>query len=200
MDVKGGFQVNGISAVTVGGTGTARKFFPFVPGPSIGTSNTTPSSTSRRGQVNFPGNSRLNGQLFRVDICGSVYVDPAIACPTVTVELLAQTQNSPSNLGNPVYTILASTGAVTTTGLALIDEPFRITYEGNGSTESGVVQGQQYAQYNNVNVNSTPKAGTNALSGIDFSADVPFGLVVAVTFSISGSANLATLTQFSLSA
>lgn len=148
--------------------------------------------------MNVPGNSIMNGQLFRVDVVGSVYTDPSIACPTVTVELLAQTQNS-NNTGNPLYTILASTGGVTTTGLALNDEPFRITYEGNGSTESGVVQGQQYAQYNNVNVNSTPKAGTNALSGISFANEVPFGLVVCVTFSISGSANLATLTQFTLS-
>ena len=193
--VIAGYQCNGLNPITVGGTGTAVKYFPFVPNASIGVPNLTPSATNPKGQLNVPGNSRLNGQSFDIDVVGSIYTDPSLACPTITAALYAQTGTT----NNPVYTAIATTGGVTTTGLAYIDEPFRIKASLSCDTNSGILQGTQLALYYNV-VKSATIALASTLTGINMGADVPFGLVVGVTFSISGANNLASLYQFSLSA
>jgi hypothetical protein len=193
MQVVTNFLVNGLTATTVGGTGTSVKYFPNIPGSSIGVANTTPSSSSARGQLSVPGNSALNGQDFEVVVIGAVNTDSAIACPTVTVALYANT----GTVASPSYTAIATTGGITGASLSLNDEPFAIRARLSGDSASGIVGGFYTAMYNGVLVNSTQKA-TTLLSSINFANDVPFGLVVGVTFSVSGANNLATLYQFSL--
>lgn len=195
MQVITGYQVNGSVPATVGGTGTAVKYFPFVPGPSIGVNRTTPSSSSSNGQLKVPGNNRLNGQKFQIDVSGYITTGSGIACPNVTVALYAQT-NIQTDGHNPVYTAIATTGAVAAG--ALVNEPFNIKLEAEGDSVSGMVQGVQTDLYAGILRNSSPKAIENLLANINFNADVPFGLVVGVTFSVSSADNLGVLTQFTL--
>jgi len=197
MNVIAGFQANGSQGITVGGTGTAVKYFPYVPGPSIGVARTTPSSASSIGQLKVPGNNRLNGQQFEVNVVGAVTTGSGIACPNVTFALYAQT-NIQVDGHNPLYTLIATTGAVAA-GSQFVEQ-VSLKAELNGSSASGMVQGIQTALYDGVLRGSSPKAIENLLSNINFAADVPFGLVVGVTFSVSSADNSATIYQFSLSA
>ncbi len=197
MQVITGYLVNGANPVTIGGLGTGIKYFPSVPGPSIGVTRTTPSATSSIGQLKLPGQNRLNGQLFRVDAVGYVVTDGAIACPQVTIALYAQT-NQQIDGHNPTYTSIAQfTAAAQGNVLA---EPFRVTAHLSGDSVSGILQGSQEAIYNGVFDDTSPTALENNLSGINFNANVPFGLVVGVTFSVTGANNSANLTQFTVSA
>jgi hypothetical protein len=195
--VIAGFQASGFQGITVGGTGTAVKYFPYVPGPSIGVARTTPSAASSIGQLKVPGNNRLNGQAFVVDVVGVVQTGSGIACPNVTFALFAQT-NVQVDGHNPVYTAIATTGAIAAG--SQFAEAVRLKADLSGDTLSGMVQGSQTAYYDGTLRNSTPKAVENLLSGINFNADVPFGLVVGVTFSVSSADNSATIYQFTLSA
>lgn len=189
-----GYAINGAFPTTVGGTGTTVKYWPNVPGPSIGVSNTTPSSTSSNGQLNVPGANKLNGQLFEVAIVGAVSIDPSISCPSVEVALYA---NTAANGATPSYTKIATTGAVTPGNTDF--EAFRLSLAVSGDTLSGILQGSQTAYFNGSLQNSTPKALTANLSGLNFATDPVFGLVAGITFGTSGAKNLGTLWQFSLS-
>ncbi len=189
--VNTNYAVNGASPSTVGGTGVGIKYFPNVPGPSIGVANTTPSSSSAKGQLNVPGNNTLNGQRFTINVTGNISIDPTISCPAVTIALYANT----GTVLSPSYTAIATTGAVTAGNFD--NEDFGLQAVLFGTTASGVVQGTQSAMFNASLANSTPKALQANLSGINFGAQIPFGLVVGVTFSVSGN-NTANLYEFSL--
>jgi hypothetical protein len=195
-------QVNGLVSSTVGGTGIAVKYFPRPLGSSIGVLPTTPSATNANGSMQVPGINALNGQKWTINARGTVYTDPTIACPTVTVAVYAVT--GWGTLGqlpnNPVYTAIASTGGLTGGSLALNDEPFSIEAVVDCTTASGLLEGIQTVIYNNVLVNSTPKVLSASVTGINMGAVIPFSLVVGVTFSISGANNLATLTEFDIDA
>lgn len=191
--VNTNYAINGAFGTTVGGSGTTIKYFPNVPGPSIGVSNTTPSATSAAGQLNVPGANKLNGQLFEVDVVGAVSIAPGISCPTVTIDLRANT----GTITSPSYTTIASTGAVTAGNFD--NESFLIKATLAGDTSSGLLQGVFLAMFNGSVVNSTPKALVANLSGLNYATDPVFGLVVGVTFSVTGAANSATLYQFALS-
>lgn len=185
------YSVNGASPSIVGGTGISVKYFPNQPGPSIGVSNTTPSSSSAAGQLAVPGNNTLNGQIFTVNLCGNISIDPIIACPTVSVLIYANT----GTVTSPTYTAIGGVSAVAAGNFD--NEPFRVSLSLSGDTLSGVVQGTQTALFNNVLTNSTPKVITS-LSGINFGSALPFGLVAGVTFSVSGANNKAFCYQFNL--
>jgi hypothetical protein len=190
--VNTGYTITGAFGTTVGGSGITRKYFPNVPGPSIGVSNTTPSSSSAQGQLNVPGANKLNGQWFDINIAGAVSVAPGISCPTVTIDLQANT----GTIASPTYTTIATTGAVTAGNFD--NESFAMKVSLVGDSLSGILTGSYLAMFNGVIVNSTQKVITN-LSGLNFAVDPVFGLVVGVTFSVTGAANSATLYQFSLS-
>jgi hypothetical protein len=203
MSIVANFQANGIVPSTVGGTGTSVKYFPRPLGPSIGVAPTTPSSTNANGALLVPGNNSLNGQHMAVNVRGSVYTDPTIACPTVTVAVYAVTNYNSLGIipgSNPVYTAIASTGGLTTSSLNYNDEPFAFTLNISADTASGVLQGIQAVLYNNVLVASSPKVLGSTLTGINMGYPIPFGLVIGVTFSVSGANNLATLTEFNIDA
>lgn len=190
--VNTNYAVNGAFPSVVGGTGTAIKYFPNVPGPSIGVASTTPSSASAKGQLNVPGANTLNGQRFTVNVTGNISIDPTISCPSVTIALYANT----GTVTSPSYTAIATTGSVVAGNFD--NEDFALSVTLFGTTASGVVQGSQQAFFNAALVNSTPKALQANLSGINFGNQIPFGLVVGVTFSVSGANNTANLYQFVL--
>lgn len=193
-----GYPVSVAYPSTVGGTGTAAKYFPYIPGASIGAVRTTPSATNGIGQLKIPGNSRLDGQAFSVDVVGSIIVDPAIACPAVTVILAAQT-NYQIDGHNPLYTTIASTGSQTTNDALGSGEPFLIHIDASFDSRTGVLHGRQNVVFSNVIVADNIVL-TNQINGLSPAADVPFGLVVSVTFGTSGANNAAYLNQFQLSA
>jgi hypothetical protein len=195
------FQVNGSNPSTVGGTGTAVKYFPrpFGTGGPGGALPSTPSSTSAVGQLPVPGFNIFNGQILEVVASGDFVADEVDGSPTLTVKLFAQT----GSLTSPTYTQLASTGTITPTANATYGN-WALDVVMSGDTNSGIVGGYYTAWWNNTIV--TPTALTNSLSSINFNSGiggagqygVPFGLVVGVTFSVSEATNSAHMYQFQI--
>ena len=182
--------VNGASPVTVGGSGTTAKYIPNVPGASIGVASTAV------GYLKVPGSNRMNGQQMTCFVTGSYTLDPTDASsPTVTLELVG-TKNPTA--ASPTYTILASGGAVATSGVGAASESFSFQVTLFGDNASGQVNGNQRVIQNGSLANSTPKVLTNNLTGVDFSSDVPYALAFRVTFSVTGAANSASVYQFEL--
>ena len=208
------FGVNGQFPSTVGGTGTAIKYFgrnaAFAAGATW-TSPATPSSTNANGALIVPADNKLNGQLLEVVASGAFLPSSAItSSETVKVELYAVT----GTLTSPTYTRLAGIGAFAP-GVDGIWYNFSFDVTLQGNNDSGIVGGSYTAVVNNSFSNS---GGTNAqvaldnsLTGIVFgqSGTVnavpgalggPFGLVVGVTFSQSDAGNKGKLYDFSISA
>jgi hypothetical protein len=200
MSVINDFQVSGLFPSTVGGTGTAIKYFPRVLGPSIGVAPLTPSASSAAGQLVVPGNNELNGQTFKVKVTGDVL--NFTGGTTYNVVLYANT----GTIGTPNYIALASTGAVGAANVAKASFNLDVTIF--GSTGAGNVGGY----YNSVTLTpagvQTSKAQAaldTALTGINFNAAAtpqgnanPFGLVVGITFATSIAQNSANLYQFQI--
>lgn len=182
-NVINALPVNGLNPVTVGGTGTAVKYFPTAPGASIGVASTAV------GQLNLPGSSRLNGQVFNVIATGNVF-----ATGTALMTLSA---NTAAQGVTPSYTIVATSGAVTPT--ASTTTSWCIKASMYGDSASGVVSGTFQVYFNGLLTASTTIL-TNNLTGINFASEYPFGLVVGVTFGTSSSTSLAKLFQFQLEA
>jgi hypothetical protein len=194
MSVINDFQVNSTFPSTVGGTGTAVKYFPKSLGSSIGVESVAPSASSNAGQLAVPGSNRLNGQWFGVLVGGDILSGVSDSSVTVEVALYAQTA-APG--ATPSYTKLATTGALP----ALLEQThyaFAIRASLFGDTASGVVRGNQYAILGANNV--TTASLTNNLSSINFGTEPPFGLVVGVQFNSSDAGNSAVLTQFQITA
>lgn len=188
------YAVNGSTPSTVGGTGVGIKYFPNLPGASIGVNNTTPSSTSANGQMTVPGSNRLNGQYFTVNAAGNFEVGAGGTCPTVTIALYA----NKGTVTSPSYTTLATTTAITAQNLTGTFYPWYLQVSLQGDSGSGIVQGKF-----NYQVDATASVSntlTNNLSGINFATEPPFGLVIGITFSVSETGNSANLYQFSLEA
>ena len=187
------YSINGAVFSTVGGTGTAIKYFPNQPGPSIGVANTTPSATSAAGQLLVPGSNRLNGQPFSVLAAGDITAGSGGGSTTITVAIYANT----GTVSSPTYTTLG-TGAFSAEVVDGVAYPFNIELKMQGSTLSGIVQGSQTVYIDNVSEASG--ALTHALTGINFASEPPFGLVCGVTFGTSESGNTANLYRFSVEA
>ena len=189
------YSINGANPSTVGGTGTAIKYFPNLPGPSIGVANTTPSSTSSSGQLLVPGNNQLNGQPFSVLASGNITAGSGGGSTTITVAIYANT----AAVGvTPSYTTLA-TGSFAAEVVDGVAYPFSIKMELEGDSGSGIVQGTQFVLIDNV-VETATAAISHALTGINFATNPPFGLVCGVTFGTSESGNSASLYRFSIEA
>ena len=213
MQVIQDFGVNGAFPSTVGGTGTAIKYFgrnaAFAAGATW-TSPATPSSTSAAGALIVPGDLKLNGQLMDISVAGSFKPSSAItSSETVSIVLQAVT----GTLAAPVYTTIASSGAFAP-GVDGIFYNFSFDVELQGNNDSGIVGGFYTMTVNNGSSGNPTKnnvALDNSLTGIVFgnltnanaqpsSLGGPFGLVVGVTFSQSDAANSAKLYEFSISA
>ena len=76
--------INGLSGVTVGGSGSTVKIFPTAPGASIGVAST------KNGYVYIPGNGAVNGQRLAVRATGTFSTLGEVS-PTVTLGLYAYT-------------------------------------------------------------------------------------------------------------
>jgi hypothetical protein len=199
--------INGANPVTVGGTGTAIKYFPAVPGASIGV------ASLKNGILFVPGNGEGNSQRMAVRACGNFTIGTpgvGVASPAVTVALYPVTfpnsaavaNSNPSAQALTSTAVIGSTPIVTQTFAAASDAggyyPWALTVDLQGDTLSGLVQ--QVA--GNIVIDGT--AGTftpglvTGLTGINFSNPVPYGLVVGVTFSVSDAQALSNMYQFDL--
>lgn len=207
MQVIKNLLINGASPVTVGGTGTTQKVFPYVPGPSIGVAANSSSPFSGVGAIAVPGNNEVNGQNLVVLASGNFEVGAGGACPNFTVKLLAAT--SAANLAAGTYTTLGTSGLITAQNLLGTFYPWSLEFEINGDSGSGIVQGSGAFLVDGTYVGNGSNAGAqgvmgttsgwNQLSGINFSSGTPaFYLAVGVTFSVSESGNSANMYQFQL--
>ena len=184
--------INGASPVTVGGTGTSAKYFPAVPGASIGV------NSANVGYVYIPGNNAVNGQRLSAVITGSYTLDPTDASsPSITVEVVA-TKNPTA--ASPTYTVIATSGGVSSSGVGAASESFGFSIQFFGDNVSGLVSGTYNCIMNGAQKNSPPAVLTNNLTGVSFSQAVPFALAVRITFSVTGAANSASLYQFGITA
>jgi hypothetical protein len=205
MSVIAGYQINGASPVTVGGTGTAIKYFANNPGAAgflsgnpavsgIVSSNNlpnTPSASSNAGGLQVPGFATLNGQVFSARAGGNVFLGQSGAGVTAKVGMYLSTQ-LPSQI--PTYQTLIEltvTNPAATTYL-----PWFLEMEMQGDTLSGNLQLIKSGALAGVVTTQTQVA---ALTGINFSTDPAFTLVVGVTFNTSDPGNKATLYQFEVS-
>lgn len=193
-------QVNGSNPVTVGGTGVTAKYFPAPSGNFTAGASTTPSSTNATGQLAIKGDNQLNGQQFYITAAGDFEVGPFGACPSVTIDIQANT----GTLIAPVYTTIATTGAITAQTNINTLYPWFLQIVCSGTTASGILTGVQYGSVDNVAV--AQAALTNVVTGLDFSGATSkvigtvFGVVARVTFSVSETGNLAHLYQLTASA
>ncbi len=191
MSVINDFQVNGLFPSTVGGSGTAIKYFPRLLGSSIGVDSVAPSATSAAGQLVVNGNNALNGQWFDVFAGGDVVSGAADSSVTVEVALYANT----GTVTSPSYTKIATTAAQTAS-LTGTSYNWSIKCALFGTTASGVVRGTQYSILGTTQ--SALASLTANLSGINFGNATPFGLVVGVTFGSSDASNSAAMNQFQI--
>ena len=203
--------LNGLSGLTVGGSGTGTKYWPLQPGASIGVNST------KNGYLYIPGNGASNGQRLSVRATGNFQVGYGTACPNVTIGLYSVTfaGNVPSGTPTINATPVLISSSITAQTADQIAYPFSLVCDlaGDGTgtagpgnigdvvntNGSGLVQTLSGAiVVDGVNTNAT--AGlTSGLTGINFSSSVPFALLMGITFSQSDSGNSATLFQFDLS-
>lgn len=193
MSVIADFLVNGLNPSTVGGIGTAAKYFPALFG-GFNTLSVAPSATSAAGQLVVPGNNVLNGQLFDVLVAGNLIAGSAAGSESVTVDLVANV----GTVSTPSYTVIGSTGAYAPP-VDGVEHSFAIKAELYGDTLSGIVGGEYVSMIDGLKQNSSPKDAT-ALTGINMGSSAPFGLAVRVTFSVSNANNAAKLYQLQVAA
>ena len=192
-------QINGANPSTVGGTGTTAKYFPAPSGNFTSGVSTTPSATNATGQIVVHGDNESNGQLMYVTASGNFEVGPGGACPSVTIDIQANT----GTLVAPTYSTIATTGAITAQTNLNTFYPWFLQAVLVGDSQSGTIGGNYYGSVDNTNVALT--ALTNVLSGLDFSGTTSkiigtvFGLVVRITFSVSEPGNKANMYMFAVS-
>jgi hypothetical protein len=192
-------QINGANPSTVGGTGITAKYFPAPSGNFTSGVSTTPSSTNATGQIAVHGDNESNGQLLYVTASGNFEVGPGGACPSVTIDIQANT----GTLVSPTYTTIATTGAITAQANLNTFYPWFLQAILVGDTASGTISGNYYGSVDNNNVALT--ALTNVLSGLDFTGTTSkiigtvFGLVARITFSVSEPGNKANMFGFAVS-
>jgi hypothetical protein len=199
MAVVANYQVNGANPVTVGGTGTAAKYFTAPSGNFTSGVSTTPNATNATGQLNVDGDNQFNGQRFVIAASGDFEVGSGGACPSVTFDLQANT----GTFIAPIYTTIATSGAITAQTNTNLFYPWQMTVSLTGTTAAGTLSGSQtWVVDNTVSANNGPL--TNVLSGLNFLANPTFiggpvfGLVMRVTFSVSEPGNKANLYQFQI--
>src|SRR5271156_4184182 len=91
---------NGVTPSTVSGGGTTIKYFPQLPGVSIGVPAT------KNGYVMWPGNNAANGQNLSITATGNFEVGAGGTCPAVTIGLYPVTFLG--SVGTPVSTPIVS--------------------------------------------------------------------------------------------
>ena len=193
------FQVSGSSPSSVGGLGTSVKYFPRLLGPSIGVAPSTPSSSSAAGALMLPAQNVFNGQQFNVLASGSITDAAGDPSSTVTIQLFAVT----GTFAVPVYTSLATTGAIT---VSYPNEPWALNAELVGVSVSGA-NGLLIGNYQALKNGSVtaPTTVTSVVTSLDFNAGNPLlqqgavlGFVVGATFGTTYAGNIARLNEFTI--
>ena len=199
------FMVNGIVPSKVGGTGTTVKYFPRpLPGwGNVGAGGpgvafpATPSSTSAIGALFLPAQNVYQGQQLDILVTGTFGSDTGDPSGTVTVQLYGVTGTT----SVPVFTSIATTGAMTPTFASAQDWGIQATLM--GSTASGQLIGA-YQAYKNGSV-TAPTTVTTILTGLNFNLGNPalqqgavLGFAVGVTFGTSDATNTASLFEFTI--
>jgi len=194
--------INGANPVTVGGTGTSVKYFPAVPGASIG------AASNSYGFIFVPGANRANGQRVSVLATGSFQCPAADATsPAVTIGLYAAFNLQPGQV-NPsnqktssslspalsISTLASYQEPAATPGVVAV--PWTLRANLNADNDSELLQGDYSIQIDNGSVQS---GAITSVAGVLMSQDIPIGLLIGVTFSQSGSGNTAKMYQFGLS-
>jgi hypothetical protein len=195
--VQTNLLVNGISPVTVGGTGTAIKYFPIAPGASIGVSST------KSGYLYIPGNASANGQRMSIRGSGSFTIGTpgaGVASPAVTVGLYSATFLN----GNPGSTATVNATAVLSQQFAAASDvlpPYGFSFLCDIVCESGSGLARIVSGSNEIDGTAgTVTVGLiSGLTSINMSSPVPFALLCGVTFSVSDAQASASLFQFDLS-
>lgn len=193
------WQINGANPVTVGGLGVTPKYFSAPSGNFTSGVSTTPNSTNATGQLNIDGDNQVNGQLLVVTAAGDVEVGSGGACPSITIDIQANT----GTFIAPIYTTIASTGAVTVQANTNVLYPWFLQAKLVGTTGAGTIGGTQNGSVDNSNAPANSPL-TNVLSGLNYLANPSFiggptfGLVVRVTFSVSEPGNKANMYQFTV--
>jgi len=200
--------INGINPVSVGGTGTTLKIFPFVPGASI----SVPSV--KNGYLYIPGNAESNNQRLSVRANGNFQIGGDTSSPAFTLGLYAATfvGTVGTLISTPIYSqTFAGSGEGGTPGVNYYPWSLAADLCGDGLVAqqgqasqpqffgSGLVQLLSASSV----IDGTGATGTaglvSGLTGINMNAAIPFGLAIGVTFSVSGSGNVANMYQFDIS-
>lgn len=161
----------------------------------------TPNATNASGQLMWPSNNAVNGQLVRIQLAGNVTTGTPL---NVTISLQINTPPA-GTLSNPSYNTIASTGLMTVNGGPF---PWSIEAVVVGDSLSGALGGQYSAMINNAYHNTS---NTNAWVPLDVTlnnlnlAGAPnganttlLGFVAAVQFGTGNVANTARLSQFQI--
>lgn len=207
MSVIANYEVSAAFPSTVGGTGTAIKYFSSNPPASLwnvgaagvnapATTNNfgaVPTATNSLGQMLIPSSGKVNGNRF--EIYASGYVSAAAGLVTYTLQ---SNTNVNASGASPAYVILGPAGAAPTNTPGTVNNlPWHLHVVLEGDSASGIVQGTAESLLNNV---LAGPAVITALTGVNFSGSAagfaPFGLVIGVTFATSAAANSASLTEF----
>ena len=204
--------INGLNPATLGGTGTAIKYFPNQPGVSIGQAST--KSPQGAGVLFAPGNGEANGQRMSIRASGNITISGDTSSPNITLGLY------PVSYAGTVGTIGATailsqvlTASGTTEPFAVLPWCLSADIVADGLVAQQVQAGPQFgnggsgiamlvAGFSQIDVTASGQQSgvvISGLSNLNMNAAIPFGLVVGITFSQSSSANAANMYQFDLS-
>ena len=192
-EVIANLLLNGLNPVTVGGTGTAIKYFPNVPGASIGVAST------KNGYLYCPGVGKANAQRLTVRASGNFTIGTpggGVASPAVTVGLYPVTFSGNTPAGTPTIGSAIVSQIFAAASDLIGYYPFALNADVQGDNTSGIVQ----SLAGNIVIDGTAGSFSTAaiLSSVNMLAPVPFAFVVGVTFSVSDSLASANLYQFDL--
>jgi hypothetical protein len=199
---------------TVGGAGTTTKFFPNAPGPSIGV------QSRNFGFLYCPGNGEANGQRMSVFATGNYGAGTGtFASPIVTLSLYPVLFDAKANGNSPVDVAANSSDITPGVGrVKILSTPIVSQQETNnqfltggvatwmlgfdlvGDSQSGLVRLiSGFMSSNNGSFGTVNTGLVSALSNVNYSAPIPFGPVIGITFTVSDANASGSLWTFNLS-
>jgi hypothetical protein len=190
--------LNGSNPSQISTSGTAVQYFPFLTNV-FGAANL--NASSKNGYLYVPDgtsgrNFATNGQIINVAAGGDVTIGSDVTSPTITLGLYISKNPLAAS---PTISALATVAYSTAGEFSNAGTPFSLTAVLQGTTASGLLRGTYSFQVDNQAANTGAITG---VTGINFSSQVPFGLLIGVTFSVAASAppNSANLYQFGMEA
>lgn len=208
MFINLSYPINGLSPIKVGGTGTTAKIFPAV-AASVPVNAAQPVVPGQLvggpAALLIPANGSYEGQLFSVNISGTIVTGTTIS---PTINLVIQSGSSLTAASNTtVATFTAAFAAAVSTKYN-----FSLSLTLSGDSASGLVCASPKLSEAQINGADQALTLTN-LTGVSFlsgaatgqnpifngnSAPVAISLVCGVTFGVSDAANSASLMAFNI--